>query len=607
MTSGTWADLLADAQRRGPGLPSELLLPWERGFAGQVLGRGMGLSGALAGGLYDLPPIAPPPSLPPPLPQRHDPASAPAPRKRKLDAVKFSGRTTFGRARTGRGPGPEEAESDAREKAITGWTAITWEAAQSTLKDQCGGDLAEYRSSFELLVASRATATLTKRLNAIMTYLRWHRSSQEEGEALPPKEDALFRYFQELHQEGAAPTRAKGCLEALNLGATLVGYDDSAMVSRRVIAAADAAFRRKPPTLQRPPLPVRIVKLLEDGVFSAATDCDRVFSGFLCMAVHCRLRFLDAARIDAEPTIEGDGPTAFVEARCRVHKGSNRPRARGLDLPAAGMAVGLTGEPWAEEWLNLRARMGLNAESDGALMLKPLASGVFSRKRITTTEGVIWMRELLMDGGITGQEAAVYGTHSCKATLLSWAAKSGMPKPDRRLLGGHAAPKDRSVLEYSRDALGEPLRKLSVLLDKVALGEFLPDASRSGRWPGFKAERAEDADETSNESTVSASSESSARTVNEEDEANELDEHMNSVANGLDDPSSATASEDEADETVALPEGGLYQHVRYHLLHAGSVLPGSGKLVCGRALTDRYRQMEGWPVASWARCKGCFR
>ncbi len=174
------------------------------------------------------------------------------------------------------------------------------------------------------------------------------------------------------------------------------------------------------------------------------------------------------------------------------------------------MSVGLTGEPWAEEWLRLRAELGLNAGVDGALMLKPLASGGFSKRRITTTEGVMWMRELLMDGGITAQEASAYGTHSCKATLLSWAAKSGMPKPDRRLLGGHAAPKDRSVLEYSRDALGEPLRKLSILLDKVALGDFLPDASRSGRWPGFRAERAGAGERSTDESTVSASSDSSA-------------------------------------------------------------------------------------------------
>eukprot|EP00972_Heterocapsa_arctica_P075691 11164176-Heterocapsa_arctica.AAC.1 len=44
-------------------------------------------------------------------------------------------------------------------------------------------------------------------------------------------------------------------------------------------------------------------------------------------------------------------------------------------------------------------------------------------------------------------------SHSCKATALSWAAKAGLRPGSRRLLGGHAKPKDLSMLEYSRDAL----------------------------------------------------------------------------------------------------------------------------------------------------------
>eukprot|EP00972_Heterocapsa_arctica_P078118 11521972-Heterocapsa_arctica.AAC.1 len=41
-------------------------------------------------------------------------------------------------------------------------------------------------------------------------------------------------------------------------------------------------------------------------------------------------------------------------------------------------------------------------------------------------------------------------SHSCKATALSWAAKAGLRPGSSRLLGGHAKPKDLSMLEYSR-------------------------------------------------------------------------------------------------------------------------------------------------------------
>ena len=35
---------------------------------------------------------------------------------------------------------------------------------------------------------------------------------------------------------------------------------------------------------------------------------------------------------------------------------------------------------------------------------------------------------------------------------------------------------------YSRDVLAFPLLELARLLEKVRLGEFMPDSSRSGRW-----------------------------------------------------------------------------------------------------------------------------
>ena len=74
------------------------------------------------------------------------------------------------------------------------------------------------------------------------------------------------------------------------------------------------------------------------------------------------------------------------------------------------------------------------------------------------------------------------GTHSLKATTLAWAAKAGLSLSTRRLLGQHALPHDKSVLEYSRDELAEPLRQMKELLAHIRSGRFRPDATRSGRW-----------------------------------------------------------------------------------------------------------------------------
>jgi len=55
----------------------------------------------------------------------------------------------------------------------------------------------------------------------------------------------------------------------------------------------------------------------------------------------------------------------------------------------------------------------------------------------------------------------------------------------RRLLGGHAEPKERMVLEYSRDALAPALHALTLLLADIKVGRFNPDADRSGRFGVF--------------------------------------------------------------------------------------------------------------------------
>ena len=111
-------------------------------------------------------------------------------------------------------------------------------------------------------------------------------------------------------------------------------------------------------------------------------------------------------------------------------------------------------------------------------MQEVLASGEFGEGRMTTQDGTLILRALLTASGIGDPES--YGTHSAKATLLSWAAKAGLSKTDRKLLGGHTDSKDKSMEEYSRDVLAKPLNALGHLLELIRNGEFSPDATRSG-------------------------------------------------------------------------------------------------------------------------------
>ena len=72
------------------------------------------------------------------------------------------------------------------------------------------------------------------------------------------------------------------------------------------------------------------------------------------------------------------------------------------------------------------------------------------------------------------------GTHSLKATLLSWSSKYGLSLQTRAILGYHSKSKG-SVLVYGRDNISQPLRELDEVIRAVAFKRFFPDSRLSGR------------------------------------------------------------------------------------------------------------------------------
>ena len=107
-------------------------------------------------------------------------------------------------------------------------------------------------------------------------------------------------------------------------------------------------------------------------------------------------------------------------------------------------------------------------------MPRVLGGGAWGAGSLPVGKANIWMSDLLVSLGCPPAPAQSIGTHSCKATLLSWCAKFGLPVADRRLLGYHTKPKDLSVLEYSRDAQAGPLRRLHEVLSSIRERIFSP-------------------------------------------------------------------------------------------------------------------------------------
>ena len=113
-----------------------------------------------------------------------------------------------------------------------------------------------------------------------------------------------------------------------------------------------------------------------------------------------------------------------------------------------------------------------------------------------------WQKKTVIQNGFDPREVDSLSSHSCKTTILSWAAKRGLDKSVRKILGYHVQPDDVSPLTYGRDNLSAPLYQAIAMMKEIAEGKFSPDSSRSARFPkGVKVSAGVAASSTSLAST----------------------------------------------------------------------------------------------------------
>ena len=192
-------------------------------------------------------------------------------------------------------------------------------------------------------------------------------------------------------------------------------------------------------------------------------------------------------------------------------------------------------------------------------------------------------------------------THSCKATLLSWAAKAGMSRSTRRLLGAHADTRDRSMLEYSRDALAGPLKELEELLQKINDKVFSPDVTRSGRWAA-QGQR-EDSEEAGDE--VGQATEGDDGSTNDEQEGVEKGEDLEAQV-----AFEAMTGQREED-LPEVPEAGIWINTRAPKTHVAhkAICSDVPVTLCGLALQcARAEFRTEWPSERVPLCRrgACF-
>ena len=303
--------------------------------------------------------------------------------------------------------------------------------------------------------------------------------------AIPFTEAMVNNFLQDAGAKAAATfSRSFVCSLAFAVHILQCNSAKECVSSKRITGLAAKHYLKKRELQQKEPLKVEHVRALEFIVINAKYKLyDRVAAGFFCYLIYARARFSDgqhSGNIKLDLATEEGATSGYLEAGVTRSKSSYTLERKTRHLPMIAPVQGLLGECWGIHWIKCMKLAKLDIGDKKPLLPAPNPAGGWQQLPITAEAGGTWLRSLLCTVGATKEAVAHYGTHSCKATTLSWLAKMGVDLPTRALLGYHSVGKSSTALIYGRDNMAAPLRILENVVNKVALGTFKPDQTRSG-------------------------------------------------------------------------------------------------------------------------------
>ena len=168
----------------------------------------------------------------------------------------------------------------------------------------------------------------------------------------------------------------------------------------------------------------------------------------------------------------------LLEADTEKHKTSMSKEAKTRLLPFFCLGRFLSEKAWGTSFMEARGTFGI---SKPFLPSWNESSQTFGTHRMTTCEATCWMHELL-EPEIGAANALRFFSHSCKATILTWAGMCNLfTREERTLLGHHVEAQTRSSTTYNRDSQVLLQYKVATMINLVKSGKLKPDASRSER------------------------------------------------------------------------------------------------------------------------------
>lgn len=224
-------------------------------------------------------------------------------------------------------------------------------------------------------------------------------------------------------------------------------------------------------------LRVAEVAALEELVLQPASPVWSIMAGFFLFCVMNCCRFNDA-QFAENLTLDKTEGTVILHAGTCQHKTATTADKRTTLLPLVCLGHVFSEESWASRWVMVMQAEGWTDDRSYLLPAYSEYTGQWLSRKMTSGEGSLWLRECLAAKDFEVLDDIVLPTtRSCKATLLSWLAKSGkFEMTERQIMGHHLDRPSVSALTYGRQNFIPILTKVALLLRKISDGSFSPDA-----------------------------------------------------------------------------------------------------------------------------------
>ena len=426
--------------------------------------------------------------------------------------------------------------------------------------------------------AGKSTGTLLKRVGSLWHFSKWlMREGGNRGSPFAQEESEVYCYVCQLRETSSAPTKASHFLEALRFAAAILKFekvDIDQVLSTRICGAAHAMFLKKRKLKQAPHFTVEAVQALELVCLSDERDHCRLIAGSLLFCILACVRWGDSMNIERCWT-DSHEDVVLVEAETSRHKTSKSKEAKTRLLPYTALGTLFADESWGEQFIRDRQLCFGNRPAFFLPSWNESAC-TWASSPMTSGECACWIRELL-EPFLGLEKAAEFSSHSCKATVITWAGMTTLfTREERTLLGHHVEAATRSNVTYSRDAQILLQFKVARMVAMLKDGTFDPDASRATRLSAMlKDQEALDVQQP-----VPAQQDELDQSGEEHGESDGQSEDVEPYQVG----SSCLTASTRGTLPEALVSRGVFSDVFSGIVHVGNDFH-SDRLLCGRLIS----------------------